>query len=298
MAGGASNSRSRAVVLTAILLACATLLAQQAPPPETLARIGGYVERYYTQARSIVAEETVVIQPVGRDLAADGFARTAVYELRVEWNPLAERASERATAVRTLVRSSGPPLFEKGKEACADPPAITPEPLSFLLPANQGEFVITLGKPARHNGRRATILEFTERDPEPTRVSVEGPCTFAYFPAKLRTRVWADAMTAEILRVDESLTGVVDIRVPREQQGKDKDLPNTVNWERADTSIRYRGVKFSDPDEELLLPASIETLQVYSAAYGRSVEMRASRLRRTQTFRHYRRFVTGSRILQ
>ena len=58
------------------------------------------------------------------------------------------------------------------------------------------------------------------------------------------------------------------------------------------------GVKFSDPDEELLLPASIETLQVYSAAYGRSVEMRSSRLRRTQTFRHYRRFVTGSRILQ
>ena len=76
----------------------------------------------------------MVVQPLQGDMSAAGFPRRAVYELRVEWNPDAATPGERATAVRELVKEAGPAIFDKGEERCADPPLITPEPLSFLLP--------------------------------------------------------------------------------------------------------------------------------------------------------------------
>ena len=53
----------------------------------TLARIGAYVENYYGRTQSMLAEQSVTIQPLARDFTADGFARRLVYELRIEWDP-------------------------------------------------------------------------------------------------------------------------------------------------------------------------------------------------------------------
>ena len=50
-------------------------------------------------------------------------------------------------------------------------------------------------------------------------------------------------------------------------------------------------VTFTDPDETILLPASIDSVTIHRS--DRSV----SRLRITQTFAKYRRFVTDSRVL-
>jgi hypothetical protein len=60
--------------------------------------------------------------------------------------------------------------------------------------------------------------------------------------------------------------------------------------ERADSSIRYRAVKFDDPDETLMLPRSIETTTVWRNAS-------INRMRMTQQFSDYRRFVTDGRIV-
>jgi hypothetical protein len=50
-------------------------------------------------------------------------------------------------------------------------------------------------------------------------------------------------------------------------------------------------VTFSDPDETLLLPSSIETLSIVRNGG-------TPRMRTTQTFSGYKRFVTNSRIVQ
>ena len=60
--------------------------------------------------------------------------------------------------------------------------------------------------------------------------------------------------------------------------------------ERADSSIRYRPVRFSDPDETLQLPASIELMTVWRNATSQ-------RLFITHDVSNYRRFDTRSRIL-
>jgi hypothetical protein len=102
--------------------------------------------------------------------------------------------------------------------------------------------------------------------------------------------VWADPSTAEIFRVDERLLGMVDVKIPKEMQKRGR--PTQVTYERVNSSVRYKRIPFTNPDEQLLLPASIESLTVHRSNSG------VSRLRITQTFAKYRRFVTDSRLIQ
>jgi hypothetical protein len=82
---------------------------------------------------------------------------------------------------------------------------------------------------------------------------------------------------------------MVDVRIPKPLQKRGK--PTDITYERMNSSVRYKRVAFTEPREELLLPASIETVQVHRSNTG------VSRLRITQTFSKYRRFLTGSRLL-
>ena len=287
----------RAGALLLIVLAAAPLRAQsdgsRAESTDPITRLGEYVKRYYTRAQSIVTEETIVIQPINADLTSDGFPRRAVYELRVEWDPTAPTASERARAVRTLTKASGPDLFDPGDEQCADPPSTTPEPLAFLLPDNQQSWNFAMGKPDRVDGHTVMTVEYTPRNGPPPSITSDHDCLFADLSGQTRGRLWADPETAEIFRMDERLTGVVDVKIPKAfQKPKGKSRrPDHVTYERATSSTRYTRVTFTDPDETILLPASIDSVTIHRS--DRSV----SRLRITQTFAKYRRFVTDSRVL-
>jgi hypothetical protein len=267
-----------------------TVAAQSPAPADPVDRLGRYVEQYYARAQSIVTEETVVVQPLAMDLTGVGFPRRAVYELRVEWDPAAATAAERAVAVRHLISESGPALFDPGEEECGDPPSITPEPLAFLLPQNQSEWHFVIGRPGRVDGRPAMTVEYRRRDARPPQVISDRNCLFTDLSGQTEGRLWADSATAEILRMDERLMGMVEVKIPRAMRKKGR--PAEVTYERLASSVRYRRAAFTDPDEEFLLPASIETVQVHRSDSGG-----VSRLRITQTFANYRRFVTSSRLV-
>jgi hypothetical protein len=276
-----------ALYLACVAIAVGSVSAQS--PVDPITRLGHYVEGYYTRASSIVTEETVVVQPLARDLTAVGFPRRAVYELRVEWDPSASTAAERATAVRQLLKVTGPALFDPGDERCGDPPTISPEPLAFLLPDNQREWNFIMGRPARFDGRLAMTLDYTRRGSHPPEVVSDKDCLFSDLSGQTAGRLWADPSTAEIFKLEERLLGIVDVKIPKAMQKKGK--PKEVTYEQLNSSVVYRKVPFTNPDEQLLLPASIETVQVYRSDTGQS------RLRITQTFAKYRRFVTDSRLI-
>jgi hypothetical protein len=278
------------VWVCAPLVLAAALSAQREAPPDPVTRLGRYVEDYYARAQSIITEETVVVQPLAMDLTGVGFPRRAVYELRVEWDPAAPDAAERAVAVRQLLKATGPQLFDTGEEECGDPPSITPEPLAFLLPENQPEWKFMLGKPARVDGRPAITIDYTPRSARPPLVIRDNDCLFTDLTGQIAGRLWADPASAEILRVDERLLGMVDVKIPKDMQKRGR--PTQVTYERMNSSVRYKRVPFTDPDEQLLLPASIESLTVHRSNNG------VSRLRITQTFAKYRRFVTESRLIE
>jgi hypothetical protein len=79
-----------------------------------------------------------------------------------------------------------------------------------------------------------------------------------------------------------------DVDVPPERR---RAPTSFMTIERSESSIRYKRVAFRDPEEALMLPASIETLTVIRNSGD-------PRVRKTQVFSNYRRFVTGGRIVQ
>jgi hypothetical protein len=261
--------------------------AQGVLPASMLERIGAYVEQYYARAQSVLATESVTVQPLTRDLGADGFARRLVYELRVEWNPDEDGAEPHV--VRTLVSVNGRPPKPGDEPRCTDPRGISPEPLAPLLPARRPNYTFTAAGRTDVQGRAAVMLDYRSLRPEPPKVQWTDECASIDLPGRTRGRLWADAESAEILRFDEQLTGMVDIDVPVAQQRKGAAPYMTI--ERADMSIEYRRVAFSDPDETLMLPARIENLVIVRNSGS-------PRLRITQVFSGYRRFVTASRIVR
>jgi hypothetical protein len=133
------------------------------------------------------------------------------------------------------------------------------------------------------------MLDYRSVRAEPPTVEWRDECATIDLPGRTRGRIWADAESAEILRVDEHLVGLVDIPVPLAQQRRGAARFMTI--ERADMSIEYRRVAFADPDETLMLPARIDSLVIIRNSGS-------PRLRITQQFSDYRRFVTGSRIVR
>ena len=281
--------RSGARLITAFIAlgSAVAAAAAQSAEPAIVARIGDYVERYYGRAQSILALETVAIQPLRLDLTSDGFARRLVYELRVEWNP--DEGDGQATVVRELLSVNGRPPRKNDEPRCTDPRGVSPEPLATLLPARRGSYAFTQAGLGTVDGRTAVMVDYRALRPEPPKVEWRDECASIDLPGRTRGRIWADPETAEILRFDEHLVGLVDIPVPIAQQRKGGSPFMTV--ERADMSIQYRRTAFVDPDETLMLPAQIDSVVVVRNSGS-------PRLRITQTFSGYRRFVTASRILR
>lgn len=281
--------RSSGFAIVAAVGAGSLVLSGQAiSVDETVGRIGDYVARYYSRAQAVVAEESVSVQTLAADLSVRGFARRLTYELRVDWNPNAT-GDDVATVMRRLLTVNGRPAAESQEPECLDPRGVSPEPLAFLLPERRHAFTFTAAGLGHVDGRPAIMVDYRSLRPETPKVEWDDECVSIDLPGRSRGRVWTDPESGEILRFDEQLTGMVDIPVPWPQQRRGAPMRMTV--ERADTSIRYRRVAFSDPDETLVLPARIETLTIIR-------DSGAPRVRTMQTFGNYRRFATGSRIVR
>jgi hypothetical protein len=278
-----------AALAVAFVLAGRAAIGQSISADQTVNRLSGYVEQYYSRAQSIITNESVIVQRINRDLSFDGFARRLVYELRVEWDPSVDGDESPAKVTRQLLTVNGRPPKKGDKPECMDPKNVSPEPLAFLLPDRRHKFAFTSAGVGRVDGRDAVMVDYTALDPGKPIVEWTEDCVSVDVPGRWRGRVWAEPETATIVRMDEQLMGMVDLPIPRKHQRINGALFMTL--ERADMSIRYRPVRFSDPDETLMLPAEIT-----SSSMWRNGGSAGSRV--TQSFSNYRRFVTAGRILR
>jgi hypothetical protein len=247
------------------------------------------VEQYYARARTIVSIETVVLQPLARDLTADGRARRLVYELRVEWEPPdADGQGGGGNVVRRLLTVDGRPPRPQDKPGCMDPRAVSPEPLAMLLPGRSAEFAFIRAGTAVTGGRPSVRLDYRPVGNTPPAIEWREDCVSVELHGRSRGRVWVDAATDDVLRIDEYLVGPVDIPVPAEHVRR--SAPMRMIIERADSTIEYRPVTFSNPEETWLVPASIESVTIVRNAG-------VPRQRTRQEFSNYRRFTTAGRLV-
>jgi len=276
-----------------VLVLFAAGVAAQAPADlvSVLGLVGERVLHYYSRAQSIVCLERVMVQPIGSDLSPQGFARVIEYELRVEWEAGIDGAPPEATVHREIRKVNGRPARPGDEPKCMDPRSISPEPLAFMLPGNRDEYDFSLGGPGRGRDRRAVILNYKTRVDEGGKpeVTTKDDCTSFTVPAGLKGRIWFDPETHNILRVDQTLKSRFEVRIPPKQARFGQADFFTV--ERYDSSVRYRPVRFEDPEETVLLPESITELMVIGGGSHAGK-------RTTQTYSGYKRFITGGRLVK
>ncbi len=273
--------------------------APQAPSgvDAVMARVGERIADYYRRAQSVICVEESTVQPIQTNWSPEGLARTVVSELRVEPDAADGDLLPGAKIVRDIRRINGRAPRERDKKdrsGCTDPNPFSSEPLEFLMPAHRGDYRFTSIRDGREKDRAALIVDFTSatRTSKPELIEDErghDDCFDWKGPIATRGRVWIDASTDDVLRVERSLHGPVDVRVPwRLQRRYNFGLYVTVD--RDDVTMRYRPVAFNDPEEVLLLPESIDSITLVRGGL--------QSVRRTETYRDYRRFLTAGRIIK
>jgi hypothetical protein len=245
-------------------------------------------ERYFERAQSLICLENVRVQIVGPDLSSErGRARNLRFETRVAWEAATGGTFPEPTTQRQLVKVGGRPPNAKDKPGCMDPKDVSPEPLSILLPENHKEYAFALEGRARAGKRPAVVLTYKSVSVGQVTAKATGPdCWSAELPGRARGKFWIDTETGAILRHDTSLHGLVDIVLPPE---RGRPIVPTMTIERLESSTVYRAVKFSDPDETIMLPHTVDKLQVVR---------NADNVRMRHEFSEYQRFTTSVRIVQ
>jgi hypothetical protein len=235
------------------------------------------------------------VQPIDSGYSPQGFARTVESELRVEADG-GDSAGE-PRVVREVRRVNGRAPREKDKknrDGCTDPNPLSTEPLAFLLPAHRLEYRFKPAGLAKDRNRPAFLIDFASVNRRGNLELVEDKeghedCFDWSGDLAVRGRIWVDAKSFDVMRVEENVGGPVDVRVPLRIQRR-HTLDNRVVIMRQDMTIRYRTVTFSDPEEVLLLPESIDSVIVVQGGLQST--------RRSQTYSGYRRFVADSRVVE
>jgi len=183
---------------------------------------------------------------------------------------------------------------KKARSGCTDPNPLSPEPLAFLLPAHRGEYRFTSVRDGKEKGRAALVIDFVSvnRASKPELIEDDrghDDCFDWSGPLATNGRIWLDPTTLDVMRVDRRLDGPVDVRVPWTLQRRYRFGPSVL-LERDDLTMRYKAVAFSDPDEVIHLPESIESMTVLRGGL--------QSIRRTETFSGYRRFLGTAWIVK
>jgi hypothetical protein len=258
---------------------------------ETLiSRVSERVVAYYQRAQRLICTERSTVVPLTTDGSVPVFARTVDSELRIEVDGWLE-----PRVTREVQRVNGRAPRERDqtdRSGCTDPAPLAPELLSFLLAGQRDGYTFTTVRDGRERGYAALVIDFASarRSGRPILVADEfghDDCFDWTGPIDVRGRLWIDANTHDVLRLDRYNSGPTDVHVPSRLQARYR-FPPWLTIDRDDVTLRFKPVTFTDPDETMLLPESIESRTV--------VRTGLESIRRTQVFSNYRRFLTSSRV--
>ena len=246
-----------------------------------LGALADRTQQYYDRFVSIICTETVRQQELKRNLAPTGKPRVTVFELSVSRSTESGRESD-FRVERTLESVNARPARRNQQPGCTDPKTGTPDPLAFLLKANQDAYRFKLTDQSAGGPSGTRALEFVQRELDRARISWKGNCFDAEGGGHSGT-LWYDPATYDVVQVSVHLAKPFVVPVPAVYFG----IQPPIRVERWETTLRFARVNFSQPDETALLPESIDTLSVFTGAPS---------FRTRQELSNYRRFLAESSI--
>ena len=301
-AARAANAPAKAgpagVAAALVVALAASLSAEQAAPADiggVLQRAGEKVSEFFARAQSIMCLEKVSLQKLGMSFGADGPARHVESELRLSWEPSPDNPTPtEARTLRQVVRVNGAPPRKKDYQNCTTPEQQDSEeqPLSLLLPSQREKYTFSYSGRDTIDRRDAIVVTYREiRKPtvDVSLVEDNEDCISFNVEGGMRGRIWIDADTHDVLRLDRSISGLIEIPMPRKVT---RHAGAVLSWtmERWDSSIRFKRVTFQNPEETLVLPIESTTLQITRGAG-------TPRLRTSTQYQSYRRFITAARVV-
>ena len=294
-----AKTLERFVPLCGLAFVASTLLSTAGAQPQAdvdgvLQRVSDRVAEFYRRAATVMCIETATVQGIDSSYSPQGFARTVESELRVEFE---NDETTEPSVLRKIMKVNGRAPREEDKKnraGCTDPNPLSSEPLAFLLPKQRTEYRFKSGGTGKERDRAVVMIDFMSADRRSRPELIEDPnghddCFDWKGPIASRGRLWVDAETHDVMRVERGLGGPIDVTVPMLIQRRHR-LDPWVVIVRDDVTIRYKTISFSNPDEELLLPQSIDSVTMIRGGLQST--------RRTQTYADYRRFVTAGRVVK
>ena len=283
-------SRLRASALIVTTLAGALATAGEAPVdlPGLLARVGERVQAFYDRAQSIVCAETISFEFLDSNLSRDPRNRRLTYDLRMSWDKSADGPDPEGTALRTLKTVNGRPPKAGDEPKCLDPKPTAVDTLSFWLPHHQKEYIFTykgIGKAG--DGHTAVMIDYVPVSKDKPKYVWTESCFSIDAPTRTRGRVWIDRFGGDVLRIDETLNGPLDVDVPKEERRRSG--VDMLTLDRTDVTVRYKTVTFTEPNEIVLLPDELESMVVVRGQ---------PRQRTSHKYTAYQRFVTSGKLIQ
>jgi hypothetical protein len=281
------------------LLAAAQLHADEvgqiADLTTVLQRAGQRVERFFARAQSIVCLEIVRLHSLSSSWSTEGLGRTVESELRLSWEASDDGAPPiEAQTLRRLLKVNGRQPRKNDWNNCTAPEQQSREtqPLSLLLRSQRPDYSFALAGATRLDGRPAIMVDYQllkEVSVESDTVGGRDDCISFELEGGLRGRLWIDAESYDVLRLDQRLSEMVEIPLPRKVTRR-ASSPRHWTMERWDTSIRFKPVTFENPDETLVLPATLSSLRVTRGSG-------TPRLRTVTEYKNYQRFLTAGRVI-
>lgn len=267
-----------------------------ADPALVIARVAERLMAYYERAQQLICTERSTVVPIAVRSNDAVFARTVESELRVEVEAAEGEGPPSPRVKRKVLRVNGREPRERdstSRAGCTDPPPLATESLAFLLPSHRGDYRFTAVRTEVERGRPTLVIDFVStRRGDPELIEDElghDDCFDWKGPVRVSGRLWVDAATYAVLRLEQHLAGPTDVRVPPPLQ-RNFGFEQWLTIDRDDLWIRFTEVPFSEPSEVLLLPESIESQTI--------VRTGLQSTRRTQVFTGYRRFMTGGRVIK
>ena len=197
----------RAALLVALLAAASGGSRPSAQAGDLALVLGGLAERtqqYYDRFISIICTETVHQQDLRFNLTPTGKPRITVYELSVSRDPQA-KSDDEFRVDRALQSVNGRPARKDQQPGCTDPKTGSPEPLAFLLEANQRRYRFTIADDGAGGPAGTRAIDFIETPPERVRIKWDGNC-FEAEGGGHQGRVWFDPISYDVMQVSMRLS--------------------------------------------------------------------------------------------
>lgn len=263
-------------------------------------RIGERVQKNLDSMFSIAFTESVRQQELKADASARGKPKDFVYE-SVVTNPraLAGGVGYQPIFTRTLKTINGKPVkhplpTEDSKCEEMNPQSTYENPLGFLSPKNQSNYIFSYGGETDWEGHKAIVIQVGELPlAAPPTIIEKDNCFYLSRPLQMKGKVLVDSESYDVVQIQWRQAENFSAKIPK------KMLKTgiislvrpavTINYDVQDFTVRFKQVKFQNPDQTLLLPYFSE-----SALITRGVKLAG--MHTTVNYTRYRVFNTTVKV--